>query len=192
VDYYLLWAILLLALGFMLLVMEIFFPSAGILAFLSASALVGAIVFGYMNGAVSCVVIVCLILVGGPTIAIFAFKYWPKTAFGKRILLNTPQNGDVLPEDPDKEFLKTLIGRVGKTKCKMLPSGIIFIDGRKIDAVSEGMPIEVNQEVRVLQVRGKRVVVRPLDDDQPLPNSENPLRRPIDDLVDDPFEHPPG
>jgi hypothetical protein len=54
------------------------------------------------------------------------------------------------------------------------------------------MPIEVNQEVRVIQVRGKRLVVRPLDDDAPSPNAANPLRRPIDDLIEDPFdENPP-
>jgi membrane-bound ClpP family serine protease len=192
VDYYLLWAILLLVLGFLLLVMEIFFPSAGILAFLSAAALIGAIVFGYMQGTASCIVIVGFIIAGIPTLVVLAFKYWPKTAIGRRIMLNTPPSGDVLPDDPDKEFLKNLVGRIGKTKCKMLPSGIIFIDGRKIDAVSEGMPIEVNQEFRVIQVRGKRVVVRSLDEDAPSPNAANPLRRPIDGLIDDPFENPPS
>jgi len=191
VEYYLLWAIVLLALGFMLLVMEIFFPSAGILAFLSAASLVGSIIFAYMQGTVSCIVIVCFIIAGIPTLVVMAFKYWPKTSIGRKIMLDTPKNG-VLPEDPEKEFLKSLIGRVGKTKCKMLPSGIIAIDGRKIDAVSEGMPIEVNQEVRVLQVRGKRVVVRPLDEDVPSPNAANPLRRPIEELIDDPFDNPPS
>ncbi len=190
-DYYLLWAILLLVLGFILLVMEIFFPSAGILAFLSAASLIGAIVFGYMQGAASCFVIVCFIIIGIPIMVVMAFKYWPKTAIGRRIMLDAPPSGGALPDDPEKEFLKSLIGRIGKTRCKMLPSGIISIDGRKIDAVSEGMPIEVNQEVRIIQVRGKRVVVRPLDEDAPSPNAANPLRRPIEELIEDPFENPP-
>jgi membrane-bound serine protease (ClpP class) len=192
VEYYLLWAILLLILGFTLLVMEVFFPSAGILAFLAASSLIGSIVFAIFHSPITAVIDIAIMLGGIPTLLILAFKYWPKTTFGKKILLNTPQTGDVLPDDPDKEFLKGLIGRVGKTKCKLLPSGIIFIDGRKIDAVSEGMPIEVNQEVRVIQVKGKRVVVRPLSEDVPLSNSADPLRRPFDDMIDDPFENPPG
>jgi membrane-bound serine protease (ClpP class) len=131
-------------------------------------------------------------VVGIPVVLVLAFKYWPKTSMGRRIMLDAPPSGAVLPEDPEKEFLKNLVGRVGKTKCKMLPSGIVFIDGRKIDAVSEGMPIEVNQEVRVIQVRGKRVVVRPLDEDAPSPTAANPLRRPIEELIEDPFDHPPG
>jgi membrane-bound ClpP family serine protease len=187
-----LWPVLLLLLGLILLVMEIFFPSAGILAFLSAASLIGAIVMAFQQGAVTGLVFLVITPVGIMTFLVLAFKYWPKTSFGKRMLLNAPPKDAILPEDPEKEFLKSLVGRVGKTKCKMLPSGIISIDGRKIDAVSEGMPIEVNQEVRVIQVRGKRVIVRPVDEDAPSPNAANPLRRPIEELIEDPFENPPS
>ena len=187
-----LWAILLLVLGMILLVMEIFFPSAGILAFLAAASFIGAIIFGFQQGIAAGILLLIITPVGSIVLLVMAFKYWPKTSFGKRMLLDTPLKSDTLPEDAEKEYLKNLVGRVGKTKCKMLPSGIIFIDGRKIDAVSEGMPIEVNQEVRVLQVRGKRVVVRPLDEDAPSPNAANPLRRPIEELIDDPFDNPPS
>jgi membrane-bound ClpP family serine protease len=187
-----LWAVLLLFVGLILLVMEIFFPSAGVLAFLAAASLIGAIVMAFQQGIPTGVVFLIITPVGIVSFLVLAFKYWPKTSFGRRMLLDTPTKSDTLPEDPEKDFLKNLVGRVGKTKCKMLPSGIIFIDGRKIDAVSEGMPIEVNQDVRVIQVRGKRVVVRPLDEDAPSPNSANPLRRPIEELIEDPFENPPG
>jgi membrane-bound serine protease (ClpP class) len=186
------WAILLLFLGLVLLVMEIFFPSAGILAFLAAASLIGAIIFGFQQGTVTGIVFLVVTPVGMVTFLVLAFKLWPKTSFGRRMMLDTPPSSAVQPDDPEKEFLKSLIGRIGKTKCKMLPSGIISIDGRKIDAVSEGMPIEVNQEVRVVQVRGKRVVVRPMDEDAPSPNAANPLRRPIEELIEDPFDHPPG
>jgi membrane-bound ClpP family serine protease len=186
------WAILLLFLGLVLLVMEIFFPSAGILAFLAAASLIGAIIFGFQQGTTTGIIFLIATPVGMITFLVLAFKYWPKTSFGRRMMLDTPPSRDILPDDPEKDFLKSLIGRTGRTKCKMLPSGIIAIDGRKIDAVSEGMPIEVNQEVRVIQVRGKRVVVRPMDEDAPSPNAANPLRRPIDDLIEDPFDNPPS
>jgi membrane-bound ClpP family serine protease len=186
------WAVLLLFVGLVLLVMEVFFPSAGILAFLAAAALVGAIIFGFQQGMVFGFIFLVGAVVGSVVLVALAFRFWPRTSFGRRMMLDTPPASDVLPDDPEKELLKDLIGRVGKTRCKLLPSGIISIDGRKLDAVSEGMPIEVNQEVRVIQVRGKRLVVRPLDDDAPSPNAANPLRRPIDDLIEDPFnENPP-
>jgi membrane-bound ClpP family serine protease len=186
------WAILLLVIGMMLLVMEIFFPSAGILAFLSAAAIIGSLVFGFKQDTTTGILILTGAVFGIPALVVMAFKFWPKTSFGKRVMLETPTQGNVLPDDPEKEFLKNLVGRVGKTKCKMLPSGIIFIDGRKIDASSEGMPIEVGQDVRVIQVRGKRVIVRPLDEDAPSPASPNPLRRPIEEIVEDPFDDRPA
>jgi membrane-bound serine protease (ClpP class) len=186
------WAVLLLVLGMMLLVMEIFFPSAGILAFLAAASLIGAIIFGFRQSNLVGILVLSTEIVGIPILAIAAFKIWPKTTIGRMIMLDTPSNNDASAEDPEKEFLKSLIGRTGKARCKMLPSGVIFIDGRKIDAVSEGMPIEVGQEVRVIQVRGKRVVVRSLDEDAPMPNAANPLRKPIDELIEDPFDEKPN
>jgi len=52
-----------------------------------------------------------------------------------------------------------------------------------IDAVSESMPVEVGQAVRVVQVRGLRVVVRPIDEEPGRLRSPRPvaadLRRPV-------------
>jgi hypothetical protein len=74
----------------------------------------------------------------------------------------------------------------------MLPAGAIILDGRTVDAVSEGMPIEAGQMVRVVEVRANRVVVRPLDDEIPSASAEDPLRRPIDSVAPDPFHEPPA
>ena len=70
----------------------------------------------------------------------------------------------------------------------MLPSGVVIVDGRNVEAVSEGMPIEVGQEVRIVQVRGKRVVVRPIELDAPSETAKDPMRRPIDAILEDPFQ----
>jgi membrane-bound serine protease (ClpP class) len=175
------WGILLLILGFALAVLEVFFPSAGILGFLSLSALLGGILLGFMHGAVAGLGILLLTVVGLPVVVVLAFKYWPKTAIGRRVLLNAPETDDVLPANPRKAQLKALIGQVGRAKSKMLPAGAITIDGRTVDAVSEGVPIDEGQPVRVIEVRGYRVVVRPVDDETPDQQAENPLERPIDD-----------
>ena len=125
---------------------------------------------------------------GLPTAIVLAFKYLPKTAMGRRLLLMAPKSEDVLPDDPEKERLKSLIGRTGRAKSKMLLSGVITIDGRTVDAVSESMPVEVGQTVRVVQVRGHRVVVRPVDEEPAAAPPADPLQR----TYDDPFELPPA
>jgi membrane-bound ClpP family serine protease len=186
------WAVLLLVLGLCLGIMEVFFTSAGLLAFLSAASIFAAVIMGFRQGQTAGVLIVILALVGMPLAVVLAFKYWPRTAIGRRVLLSAPTSEDVLPEDREKDFLKSLVGKVAKAKSKMLPSGVVVVDGRNFEAVSEGMPIEVGQEVRIVQVRGKRVVVRPIELDIPSETAQDPLRRPIEGIVEDPFKERPA
>ena len=96
---------------------------------------------------------------------------------------------EVAPEDSRR----TLVGRVGTARSKMLPSGAVLIDGQLFDAVSQGMAIDPGQHVVVMEVRGNRVVVRPANDDE-RPDEQHPeqlLSRPIEELglesLDDPL-----
>ena len=90
------------------------------------------------------------------------------------MLLTAPKAEDVLPDDPDRRHLKGLIGQIGRTKCAMFPGGVIAIDGRTVDAVSEGMAIEAGQPVRVIKVQANRVVVRPVKEETPIGNGGRP------------------
>ena len=182
------WAVLLLVLGAGLAIMEVFFPSAGILGFLSATALLAAVAMGFSQNPLTGIIILSGVVVGLPVVIVLAFKYWPKTAMGRRVLLMAPKSEDVLPDDPEKELLKGLIGRTGRAKSKLLLSGVITIDGRTVDAVGESMPIEVGQTVRVVQLRGHRVVVRPVDEESPAALPADPLQQ----TYDDPFDVPPA
>ena len=190
-DYWI-WAVLLLVLGMCLGIMEVFFTSAGLLAFLSTASIIAAVIMGFQQGQTVGFVILMLSVVGMPTVVILAFKYWPRTSIGRRVLLSAPTSEDVLPDDRNKDHLKALVGRVAKAKSKLLPSGVVIVDGRNVEAVSEGMPIEVGQEVRIVQVRGKRLVVRPIELDLPSETAKDPLRRPIDVIIEDPFEERPA
>ena len=64
-----------------------------------------------------------------------------------------------------------LQGRVGVAKTKMLPSGAIIIDGTAYDAISDGMPIDPGEPVRVISVRANRVLVRPATVQEALENA---------------------
>ena len=72
----------------------------------------------------------------------------------------------------------------------MLPGGVVVVDGRTADAVSEGMAIEPGQRVRVIKVQANRLVVRPVEDETPTETAENPLERPIDSILGDAFQEP--
>jgi len=185
------WAILLLTVGLGLAILEIFFPSAGILGFLSAAAILTAIILGFRDGPFVGLAILSVAVIGLPIVLVAALKVWPKTAMGRRVLLISPKSEDVLPEDPRREYLKGYVGQTAYTKCKMLPGGAIVVDGRTVDAVSQGMPIEAGEPVRIIEVTANRVVVRPLSDEEVSETAADPMRRPIDTVVPDPFEEPP-
>ncbi len=175
------WAVCLIILGLGLAVVEVFFPSAGVLGFLAACSILGGILLGFRQSATVGMVILLVSIAGLPTALVLALKYWPQTAVGRRVLLTAPTREEVMPIDPERERLRSMIGQVAEAKCNMLPAGAIMLDGRTIDAVSEGMPVDAGQRVRIVEVRGNRVVVRPVDDEAPLHEANNPLERPVDD-----------
>jgi membrane-bound ClpP family serine protease len=182
------WAFLLLLVGLCLAILEMFVPSGGILGFLSACAFIGAIVLGFRHSVTYGIVLLVVTLVGVPIIIAGGLALWPHTPMGRRILLDVPTSEQVLPEDPRKKALQALVGQVGVAKTKMLPSGVILINGRQIDAISDGTPIEPGEQVRVLQVRANRVVVRPLKAETQPQEPNDLLQRPIDSVLDEPFE----
>ncbi len=145
------WSALLLLVGLSLVMLEVFVPSGGLLGLLAITSLVSGIVLAfYHRGAEAGFVFLGLTSLAVPTALFFAFRWWPKTAMGRRILLEVPTPDEVLPDSPQRRWLREMVGKVGVAKTLMLPSGAVVIDGHTIDALSEGMPIEAGQPIRVL------------------------------------------
>jgi membrane-bound serine protease (ClpP class) len=183
------WSILLMLVGCVVLVLEVFIPSGGILAVLSAAAFIGSIVIAFQRGPVTGFTFVMTTVVAVPLVLALAFHYWPKTRIGKAFLGELPRDEDVLPDDPHR----ALVGRVGIARSKMLPSGAVEIDGQMIDAVSQGRAIEPGQHVVVTEVRANRVVVRPAKENERTSrsiSSADLLSRPIEELGIESLEDP--
>lgn len=184
------YAIILLMISFGLAILEVFFPSGGVLGFLSIAAMVGAAILGFQNGTYVGASVLGTGLVGLPVVVIFALRYLPSTRMGRKLMLNAPTSYEVLPHGKREDFLKSLIGQRGVAKTMMLPAGAITIENRTIDAVSEGMVIEAGQTVQVVEARGNRVVVRPIEDDlaDSTTDDVDPLSQSFDSLGIDPFD----
>lgn len=192
----LLWSIVLLILGLALIVLEVFVPSGGALGMLAALSLIAAVGLGFFVGPLVGLAALGVVVVGVPALIAAGLRVWPTTPIGRRILLDVPTEEDVRPDHEQLVQLKQLVGQVGVAKTTMLPSGAISVGGRAIDAISQGIAIEPGQRVQVVEVRGMRVFVRPVDESIPLtpekPVSESesdPLQRPIESLIED-FEDP--
>jgi hypothetical protein len=90
--------------------------------------------------------------------------------------------------DDEEELLRTLIGKRGRAKTKMLPSGAVVIDGQTYDAATEGLPLEAGQPVEVIAAQFKRLVVRPVENDAtPPPLVAEEVERPYESPFEDPL-----
>ncbi len=165
---FLAWALLLLLLGCIFLVLEFFVPSSGTLGVLAGLSLLGAIVLAFLEGPLQGTAMVIAVSIIVPTACMLAVKYWPHTPIGRLILIQRPERPDeVLPETEAYRGMAQLVGRRGLAKSVMLPGGVVQIDGRSYDAVSEGMAIDQGTAIVVVGISMQHIVVRP--DDSPVP-----------------------
>lgn len=194
-DQTLFWAILLLLLGISCLVLEMFIPSGGLLGVLAGLSIVGAIILAFMAGPVQGLVMTLFVTMLIPIMLGVAVKFWPETPLGRLILLRRPHGADeVLPETEAYRTINALIGKRGLAKSVMLPSGVVTVEGKTYDAVSNGLPIEPGQNVRVIGIDTQRLVVR-VDDEpfkEPVPAVEQtsgdaPLSQSPLPGIEDPF-----
>ncbi|MEX2115163.1 MAG: NfeD family protein [Pirellulales bacterium] len=186
----LVWSSLLLLVGLALVICEVFIPSGGVLGLLSVTSLVAAVSLAFYHKGIEIGLLfltVATVLV--PTALALAFRYWPQTPMGRRLLLDVRTGDQMLPDTPERRKLAQLVGKIGVAKTLMLPSGAVLVEGRTIDALSEGMSIEAGQRIRVVAVHGSRVVVRPADDNEE-PPVDDILSRPIESLGIDSLEDP--
>ena len=179
------WAIILVALGLVVIVLELFVPSAGVLGIIAAILLISGIIVGFLQSIEAGTIILVVTVLLLPVIFAGLIKIWPSTPIGKLILIGRTNADDVLPQGEYYEGLKNLIGEKGVARTKMLPSGIVAIGDKTYDAVCDGFAIEPGQPVKVTAVRTNRVFVQPYDpaDDQPTKFESNDiLGQPIEDL----------
>lgn len=156
-------AYVLIALGAVLLVAELFVPTGFVLVVigvLSALAGVGLLfVHASLETAVTGLLTVC---VGGPLLGGILFSLWPYSPMGRRLLRASQENATVAEMAANVE-LENLRGKIGRTVSPLRPSGTAEFDGRRIDVITEGLMVERGEWVKCVEVRANKVVVRPAD-----------------------------
>jgi len=171
---------------------ELFVPSAGVLTMMAVFALGGSVVFAFMQSFAFGCTFLGAVVIGVPVLVWYAIQLWPSTPIGRRIMLD-PDEDPALQPNEEIERLKSLAGKSGIAKSRMMPAGLVEIEGRRYDALSEGQPIDAQTEVVVVHVQGINIVVRPKRDDIPddvsgetqtIPDSSAPPNEP---QIEDPF-----
>ena len=128
-------------------------------------------------------------VVAVPAALVVAFRYWPKTPMGRRLLLDVPSGDEVLPDSPAAAAVAATgrqAGR-GQERDDAQRRGA----GRRPDdrRAERGDADRSRPAIEVIEVRGTRVLVRPADDERRAA-SDDVLSQPIESLGLDSLEDP--
>lgn len=169
----LVWILMLLGTGLALILLEVFVPSGGVLGLLAVVALGAGVVTAFVEqGALVGMGVLAGTFLAVPAVLGAAFRWFPSTPLGRRVLPPPPAAEEVLPDVAERRRLRDLVGRGGRTTSDLLPWGSVAIDGVAFDAVSEGGPIGRDVAVEAVAVQGRAVVVRAA---AALPDREAPM-----------------
>ncbi len=152
-------ALILFALGVITLVAEVLLPTGGILVV--ASLLLFALGVGIIlaqGTTVEAVVAVAALAAGLPAVGYVVVAAYRRLSVGEE--LDAAFAPLTLPGTAELEALKN---RTGKTATPMRPSGTVEFDGRRVDAMTEGVMLDAGVWVRCVEAKGGRVIVRQIE-----------------------------
>lgn len=169
--------LLVFALGAGLLALEAFvIPGFGIAGILGIFCVVAALMLtlvglpidvllstGAWVGPLSRVALALLATLVGLLIAV---RFLPRTRAMRGLVLRTALSSGILPHPPESFMAadhRRFVGQIGLAECDLRPTGIARFGDARVDVVSEGGYVSKGTRVRVLEVEGARIVVRPED-----------------------------
>ncbi len=160
---YLLIALVLVGIGLASLVGEFAFPTGGIFLVVSLSlfAVAAAIVWWYGSTLEATIAIIGF-CIGVPAVGWLTVQAW-KTLAIKRGLDPQAAGGSITQVMTELSELETLKGSTGKTLTPMRPSGMVELNGRRVDALTEGLMLDPNTPVKCIEIKAGRVIVRKID-----------------------------
>lgn len=160
------WELVLFLIGVALLLVELFllpgFGVAGVLGIgLMLASLLAALIgnvglrFPGLDELARATVTLALTLVLFLALVFSLGRYAPRLRPLGRLVLEEAESGYTAVE-PAADW----IGQIGRALTPLRPSGVIELNGRRLDAVSEGPYIPAGSEVEVIDVRGAQLLVR--------------------------------
>ncbi len=152
-------AILLLGLGLALIILEVLFPSMGILGALATISIGAGGYVAFRIDSSSGVLYLVLTAVLVPAFILGGFRLLPRSPLARQLMARGFTFEDGRAVDTRDEGL---LGAEGVVEAQLRPAGVARIGGRRVDVVSRGTMIEEGTPVRVVELKGNRVVVAPI------------------------------
>ncbi len=187
------WVAVLLLIGLAVMMLEVFIPSGGILGFVSVAAILAAVGTAFLQiGAVAGMTVLAITVLAVPTVLSLAFRWFPETPLGRRVLPPPPDPADVLPDATRRRQLREFVGRGGRAVGELLPWGMVEIGDLMVEAMSESGPIAPDTAIEVVGVQGMSLVVRRVEPAAAVQPSQSAQPTSGDHDGHQPDSHPEG
>ena len=151
-------AVLLLLLGFIALVLDIFVTGFGVVGLAGIILVIwGVVLLAVDITQLTAALVVSL--VGGIILFVVGLKLMSRFKWWNKLTLSDSQQNKEGYVAPDAE-LSQYIGMEGVALTPLRPAGTAEIAGKRIDVVTEGAFINKGDQILVYQVEGLRVIVK--------------------------------
>lgn len=150
-------AVLLLVIGFILVVIEMYVPGFGAPGITGIACLIAGVILkanSALEALIMAIVIIALLCVA-LSISIHSVSKG-RLAKSKLVLHETATDAGSIGEND----LKYYLDKTGTTTTVLRPAGMGEFDGVKLNVVSDGEFIAARETVRVIAVEGNRIVVK--------------------------------
>jgi membrane-bound serine protease (ClpP class) len=142
--------IVLFAVGYALLIIEMFVPG-GVIGLIGFGCVAAAIVLAMALSVTFGVTLAVITVLSIPILILL----WAKVISRVLAIKNTEAG-----YTSAQVHLKDIVGQEGVAITQLRPAGTARIAGAKIDVVSQGPVIEKDTRVKIIKVKANRVVVR--------------------------------
>ncbi len=162
----LLWGIALIGLALLLVAVEVFVPSGGLIAVVSGGAAIGGVVLMWRSDPMWGVSGLLTVIVLGPAVFFYMMSILPNTRAGRMLIGAESEEDRVereLAEQRRRDEQAALIGAEGVALTDLRPVGKIDIDGNRYDALAITRAIDRGSRVRVTDVTIHELKVRPIE-----------------------------
>jgi membrane-bound serine protease (ClpP class) len=166
-------AVLLTLIAFALVMLELAFPSFGLLSLMAATAYTFSLILAFREGDTLGWTLVGSGLLLLPLAFYFGLKLLPRTPLGRALFLRGPQREEIQRGTRSSELAERLLGATGQAVTDLRPSGTAEAAGMRIDVVTDGSFIPRGAPIVVVSVDGQRIMVNPAPSPQPDPPRED-------------------
>lgn len=157
-----LWSLALFIIGIVLMLIELAVPGFGVFGVSGIITIIISIIFTApdpIQGAKSLGIAFLATIIIIPVL----YKFLGGSKVFNRLVLAETGTADKGYSNFNVNVSNYLLGKTGEAVTPLRPAGMILVDGKKFDAVSDGTFLQLGSKVKIIQVEGTRIVVTAIE-----------------------------